>query len=434
MNVFHIQFNIPTDSSPWVILANIMSARSSLCYLDITVNCNDQDSAWQLIQELKPDWSREDLQEKSFSNGLINQMTCYYLKADEYMLDALVIRVCTTSYGDSETREKEFLTAQIAHAAGCFPRIYASFNNGFVYQYAIGRNPNFHDITKPEFIRKYAHKLYDFHNYEEENLALKNLRGMPATYSPVPITIEERGAVNLIPDHPDASCGLHPEGIAKFRHYRREFTKDYLVKEFKYIQSILDEISLPVSLCHMDLHPHNMLLDPATGDITFIDFEFSGYHYTYYDLAYLFSMQLALRNMGLIGPDEPAFTDEHRSMCLREYLYAKYKAKGIGSEAISDEEFELFDIQHRIIETLITLQHIPFFLAFAFVLKNASLFDHIPGSKEKYLADKKLLPVLLDRCKHLIDSLNHGSSGWHLICVIFKLILVTDILCISCSL
>ena len=382
------------------------------------MSCDDQGSAWQLIQELKPDWRWEDLQEKSFSHGLLNQMACYYQKADEHMSDAIVIRVFTTSYGDSETREKEFLTAQIAHAAGCFPRICASFNNGFVYQYAIGRNPNFHEITKPEFIRKCAYKLYDFHNCEVENLALRNLRGMPATYNPVPITIEERGFVNLIPDNPHANCGFNPDDIAKFQHYRREFTNDYLTQELKYIQSILDEISLPVSLCHMDLNTHNMLLDSGTGDITFIDFEFSGYHYTYFDLAYLFTVQFARRKMGIIGPDEPAFTDEHRSMCLREYLHAKYEAKGLGPEAIPDEEFELFDIQHKILETLITLQTIPFYLAFSFMLKKPSFFDLIPDSKEKYLADKKQLPILLDRCKHLIDFLAPGNSGWYFKCTI----------------
>ena len=385
-----------------------MADSSSPCYVDITVSVDDEDTAWQLIHALKPDWSREELQEKSFSHGFINKLICYYQKDDEHMSDAIVMRVYSLSVEDREGREREFFIAQIAHAAGCFPRIYASFNNGFVYQYAIGRSPNYHDITKPEFICKFARNLYAFHNFELKELSLKNLRGVLTTYDPVFVTVEQKGMATLIPDNPESR--LDPEGLAKFKLYRNEFTKDSLAKEFQFMKEILDEVSMPVSLCHMDLHPHNMLLDPATGDITLIDFEFSGCHYTQYDLAYLFGIRAAFERMGYIGPDEPAFTDECRSMYLREYLHAKYEAKGADVNSIPQEEFELLDIHHKMLDTLISLQGISCFLALGCMTKKSDLFDHIPHFKEKYFAEKKELPILQDRCAKLMEKLANVNT------------------------
>ena len=378
-------------------------------YLDITVSADDRGSVWQLIHELKPHWNQEDIQEKSFSHGLINTNTCYYQRADEDRSDAIVVRVCNTSYGDAEVREREFLIAQIAHAAGCFPRIYASFNNGFVYQYAAGRNTNYYDITKTEFIRKFARKLHAFHSQDLKKLSLRNLKGMPATYDPALVTIEERGLMSTIPYNRDPE--LDPEGLAKFKLYRKEFAKDYLTNEYKYFQGILDEISLPVSLCHLDLHPHNMLLDPATGDITFLDFEVAGYHYTCYDLCYFLSIRSRFERLGFVSHDEPVFTDEHCMMFLREYLCAKYETEGCDINSMPEEELELLATQHKIFDILNNLQGISSFLALGSDLKLTNLFDHLPDFKEKYLSGKKGLPVLRDRCKELILKLRKGDNG-----------------------
>ena len=372
-------------------------------YHDITVSGDDPDSVWQLLHAVKPDWNREDLQRKPFPHGQINQMMCYYPRADEHMSDAVVVRVCSIHVGDAEMREREFLTAQIAHAAGCFPKIYASFNNGFVYQYAIGRKPNFHDITKPEFIRNFARKLYAFHSCEVMKLPLKNLRGKPTTYEPYPVTLQERGMVNNIPDNLDPS--LDTKVITKFQEQRREFSRDYFIQEYRYMQDILDDISLPVSLAHLDLHPLNMVLDPASGDITFLDFELSGHQYPYYDLVFFLSIRSYLEKRGVFSPDEPAFTDEHCTMFLREYLHAKYESKGVDIISIPQEEFELIGIQHKIVDVLINLQFISSFLALGCELKKFHFFDYLPDFNESYLAGKKELPVLRERCKELTKKL-----------------------------
>ena len=379
-------------------------------YLDVTVSSDDADSVWRLIQELKPQWRREDLQKKQFTSGAINTMTCYYQKADVDIFDGLVVRVYGSGLVSPEGREREFLIAQVAHASGCFPKIYGSFNNGFVYQYASGKNPNLHDVTKPEFIQKFARKLYTFHSCDVKKLHLKNRQGLSTIYDLIPVTLEERSVSNLIPDDPDPS--VNPEGVAKFKLYRSEFSKEYLNKEFTYIKSILDEISLPVSVCHLDLHLNNMLLDPVTGEIKFVDYDVSGHHYSYYDLAYFFGILPILKILGFTGPDEPTLTDEHHTMFLREYLHAKYEAKGLGPDHISDEEFQLIELQHKILENLVTLQYIPICLWLAAVRNMVSLLDHIPALKEKYLADKKDLPVLRDSCKDLIKKLANERAEW----------------------
>ena len=76
-------------------------------------------------------------------------MTCFYQVTDKEKHDALLVIVC-----DLETlhlpleREKEFLNLQVAHAAGCFPAIVASFRNGVIYNHEPDRVVNFLDLTK----------------------------------------------------------------------------------------------------------------------------------------------------------------------------------------------------------------------------------------------------------------------------------------------
>ena len=155
-----------------------------------------------------------------------------------------------------------------------------------------------------------------------------------------------------------------------------------------------------------------MLLNPATGDITFVDFELSGYHYSYFDLAFFFSVQLAFGKQGFIAPDEPAFTDEHRTIFLREYLHAKYEAKGWDIKDIQDEEFELLDYQHRILETLVNLQGISRYMWLGCALKDNSIFDLVLVSKEAFLVKKRELPLLHDKCKNLIKNLAKENTKW----------------------
>ena len=342
-------------------------------------------------------------------------MTYYYQKDDSKLVDAIVIRINISDIVGAEQREKEFLTAQVAQAAGCFPVIYASFNNGIVYHYAPGRNPTFHDVIKPGFIQEFTRKLYAFHHADPDALKLQSLIGSPAVYNKTCLSLEDMGMVSSIPDKPDVSMGS--ERMEKFWKFRNEFTNDVLMKEFSFVKCILDDVSLPLSVTHLDLHLHNMLLDDDTGNITFIDFESGDYNFEYMDLAAFFLMRPVFEKIGYADPEEPSFTEHHRTLYLQGYLRAKYEKIGKSVDIIPAEEFELMDLQHKILETAFHLQAISTCLVLGCGIANDKFdfFDVIPATKENYYSGKQKLYAWRDRCKELVHSLSmteQGLSQW----------------------
>ena len=67
-------------------------------------------------------------------------------------------------------REKEFLTMQVARAAGCFPAIVAAFKNGVIYEYEPGRIVTSHDLVKPDIVKKVVQQLHLFQHIDLDSL------------------------------------------------------------------------------------------------------------------------------------------------------------------------------------------------------------------------------------------------------------------------
>ena len=132
-----------------------MASKPAFRYFDVKIDkSNVEDGIWDILSALRSEWTKEDLRTEVYSGGYVNSMTCFYQAQDDKWLDALVVRV----YGLEEAgvitleREKEFLTLQVAQAAGCFPPVLASFINDIVYRFEPGRIVNFHDLTNPRHV------------------------------------------------------------------------------------------------------------------------------------------------------------------------------------------------------------------------------------------------------------------------------------------
>ena len=246
-------------------------------------------------------------------------MCCFYQQTDAKRQDALVVRLYGVEIGTMLTRDKEFLNLQIAHAAGCFPAILVSFNNGLIYQYEPGRTMLIRDLNSPDTIKQIVRKLYKLQHIDVAPLPLVNRKGEPVPYDSPPRTVSELELmIKAIPAEPNDES--KKEG---FKNFREKNTDEYLFQEYAYVSDVLEAIRIPMGFNHSDFQPLNMIINDDTGKVTFIDFEMSGFHNAGADIASLLRSREMYHVAGAKTNDESddkEVSPEARDLYAREYV------------------------------------------------------------------------------------------------------------------
>ena len=378
-----------------------METKTSIRYFDVTVRADAvEEDVFPILQELRSQWNREDLLSEVYTKGMVNNMACYYHINDEERTDAIVVRVYGAALGDLNPREKEFMNLQIGHAAGCFPAIYATFNNGLMYKYAPGRHTNYHDIVNPQDIRTISRLLYHLHHIDIDKLHLVDRKGNPVTYDKTPFLFDQmKDYIAAIPEAPKDK-----KKLAKFRDLRKELSNEYLLEEYEFVKAIIDEVKPPICFNHMDFHPRNIIINDKTGDITFIDFEMSGFAYTYYDLSAFFICKKFFDVLGFTTQDEPELTPEVRKLYLDFYLDAMLEAEETTGRR--EVEAELLDLGHNIVGMAATLQ----LMAMGFTMVDTEINEQVdflkmmPIVTGEYHSGKSMLVSWKDRYLELKEQ------------------------------
>ena len=306
-------------------------------------------------------------------------------------------------YGFSDatvlSRDKEIMNLQIAAAAGCFPRILATFKNGLIYPYQSGRIMTFTDLRKPEVITEVCRLLYNIHHIDVDSLRLVDRKGMPATYKKSNLTLAVSvGFINKIPKTlNDAEKDL------AFQEVRKVITDEFLTAELEFVSGVLSDLDIPMTLNHMDLHPKNMIIDDKTGKIGFVDYEGTGFTYEYHDMNRLFINNMMYKAQGTVSLDEEPFpSDEVRKQFLDAYLRAKYENTDDEKDhTITERELECFDVQHRIIEIVIYLQFLVIYMSFLNAPVGMNVWNMMNLFKDQYFLKKDQLPGLKERYRVL---------------------------------
>lgn len=382
-----------------------MGAKSTIRYFDITVDSqNIAEDIYPVLSVIRPLWDKTHIRSEQFTKGYVNKMTCFYHQNDEEKQDAIVVRV----HGNIPdmgivSRDKEFLAQQASHAIGCFPSIYASFNNGMMYQYAPGRGLTYRDLTDPKIIRKLTHKLYQLHHVDLDKVELFTRTGERTSFDRTVSAFNRvKGFIDRIPE-----CSKDSEKDVKFQEFRKELTTKFLNQEYDFVEEIIDSADLPISLSHGDFHMNNMVYNDTTGSIFFLDYEVTSMALEYRDMSRLFVQKPYLDRMGIFNASEqPAFTEEHRQMWLRGYLDAKYESLGKKTDEALEGELELLDVAHRIVQIATFFESITSALAFVDFPIDIDLLKALPLSRQLYFSQKADLPGLRDRCVELKSQLN----------------------------
>lgn len=380
-----------------------MATNSNIQYLDITVNSEAVETEiWPVLKKLRPQWTDENKCTQVFSKGVINSLVCFYQKTDPKRDDAIVVRVNGDALGEMgvSDRDREFLCLQVAQAAGVFPALYATFNNGMIYKFAPGRVLNYQDFRNPSVIKEITRKLYRFHHTDVDHLPLVNRHGKPTTFPKDKSRTDGFAYIDDCLKSMPAKLS-DPEKDVEYQKLRDELTTDFLQKELAALKKIFMEIGSAVVLSHGDFHMFNMIYDEGRESVSFIDFELTVFKYESRDLVTVFGFHPFILMAKMIKETDLDLDEEHRLLWLRSYLEAMYESSGKKTSDIPEAHLEFLDLEHRMMQTAYMLELAIFFLVFAAMGARDDALDMVKLAKDKYLARKGELPDLKNRCLKL---------------------------------
>jgi len=223
-----------------------------------------------LCQKVVDGWDRvplESLAVKEFDGGITNRLfRCSNTTVTESSdVDAhVLVRI----YGNKTEliidRKKELINMDLLYKSGFGPKLYATFNNGIIYGYFHGKSLTTEDLTGGKYVESIALYLAKWH--------LQRVPG--SSESSLWSTIEHW--LSLVPD-----TFPTPEKDKKFKEL--DFAK--IKNELKVLSDELSKLNCPVVFSHNDLLGGNIVVDDATGDIHFIDYEYAANNYRPFDIA-----------------------------------------------------------------------------------------------------------------------------------------------------
>ena len=347
-----------------------------------------------VLQVLRPQWSKENLCKHSFGNGFINNMVCFYQNSDDKRTDGLVVRIYGTTVNIS--REKEILSLQIAHAAGCFPAVLATFENGLVYPYVQGRMATFTDLTQPPVIKELTRLIYNLQHINPREIDLFDRQGDRTEFREIGTTLgATKRYLGKITDKADNSAIDQV-----FQQIRKELTDEVLKEEFDFLEEFQSGFQEPMVLCHNDLHPWNILINDDTGELTILDYELMSSNLGMHDFIRLWDMRIFFEVLGFCNKEEPAFNDEIKMLYFRGYLEAKHNDVGDNGYNVTDTEIELLRTQAHILNIMDSFCHIIRELAFVNNGEQGklNLLKYLRVLKDQYFQNKDSLLTLRQQC------------------------------------
>lgn len=268
-------------------------------HLDITINENDIIiGAKDIIKRIRPSWPLQQLHFKAFTDGRTNKLVGVWCPG--HYTDMVLIRVFGNNSDLLIDRESEIKNIRILNKVGYTHCIYATFNNGFAYEFLEGETLTTETVKNPKVYPLIAKRMAEMHSLEFENESVskeafiwekmkKFMQIMPKRFSD---PLKQAKFETLIPFHAT------------------------LEKEYQIMKSTLSKVNSPVVFAHNDLLLGNILYDEKQESVIFIDYEYTAFNYQAFDIVNHFT-----EYAGFDEPDYSLYPDENfQKMWLKEYL------------------------------------------------------------------------------------------------------------------
>ncbi|XP_053741745.1 ethanolamine kinase 2 [Synchiropus splendidus] len=298
---------------------DLLRSEEKLLHVDLHVDEHEpQKDILDLLSRLRPQWKAQDIQLKTFTEGLTNQLIgCYVGSLQES--DCVLVRLYGKMTELYINRNREVEMFQLLHAHGCGPEIYCSFNNGICYEFVQGKVLDDEVLHQPSIYRLIAVEMGRIHSIQ------------PNTDRPVePLLWKDMSHLLTLlqssehqpQQQPCAQRSITVEELPNI---------ETLSAEMESLKRHLSQIHSPTVLCHNDLLTKNIIYNEAEGTVKFIDYEYAGYNYQAFDIGNHFNE--------FAGVNEVNFGQYPSQELQREWLEAYLESFKVsaGSEATVTE-------------------------------------------------------------------------------------------------
>uniref|UniRef100_A0A0K0CZ54 ethanolamine kinase n=1 Tax=Angiostrongylus cantonensis TaxID=6313 RepID=A0A0K0CZ54_ANGCA len=229
--------------------------------LSVTNQDHCENSAVEVISVIRPQWKSKHVQFEVYTVGITNKIFSAFVDPS----DRIVFRVFGRNTENFIDRDRELKAMEKLARNHLAAPLHARFINGIVCGYLPGSTITVDDFTDPS-MQKYEYGFF------------------------LSFVVPNIDFVSELPN------------------------------QLKKIQAIVVPLEEEITFCHNDLLVHNILFDPLSERVQFIDYEYADYNYTIFDLANLFCEFAGVENPDYSRcPDQDGIRD-----FLKIYLKERY--------------------------------------------------------------------------------------------------------------
>ncbi|XP_046646028.1 ethanolamine kinase 2-like isoform X1 [Daphnia pulicaria] len=298
-----------------------MSSDCVYCELELVIDRDNLISgALKVINQLRKNWLFDRLKFKTFTGGITNQLIGVHHNGDRS--DTILIRVYGVNTEHIIDHRNEIRILQFLNTSGFGSRIYATFTNGYAYQYLFGRTLDEQSCYDPMIYPLVAAKMAHLHLQMTKYKQISGVEVKSVLWDKINSFIALGGD----------TCH---EG--KSDEQRNLPSKAKLTKELEWLMAHLEKFESPLVLCHNDLLLGNIIYDERSNVVHFIDFEYAGPNYQAYDIANLFN-EFSGENQWASYPDE-----NFRRDWVQSYLKVFDNCQDVGESKLKQM---LYEIEH----------------------------------------------------------------------------------------
>ncbi|TKS73937.1 Ethanolamine kinase 2 [Collichthys lucidus] len=226
----------------------------------------------ELLRRLRPLWKEKDIELKTFTDGITNQLIgCYVGSLQDP--GCVLVRLYGRMTELYVNRDQEVEMFQVFHAHGCGPQIYCSFQNGICYEFVRGTVLDDELLRQPSIYRLIAAEMGRIHSIQpkcgqpvEPLLWTKMSQFLTLVQSSINSSSAEQW------------CKKSPVALQEVPSI------ETLSDEMESLRGHLSQIDSPTVLCHNDLLTKNIIYNHKEGMVKFIDYEYADYNYQAFDI------------------------------------------------------------------------------------------------------------------------------------------------------
>ncbi|KAF5286388.1 hypothetical protein FQA39_LY16308 [Lamprigera yunnana] len=243
-----------------------MDSNSRIPHLPRKIEENKlEEDSLKILQDVRPFWISENIKLKFLTDGITNQLiSCKIIGAPDE--ETVLIRIYGNKSDLMIDRNSEKRNIVLLNDAGFSPRLYATFENGLVYEYIPGHTLSSKLINQPEIYQLVARHMAYIHQVK-----------VPETSNKPMLWDKLQHFFNLLPNQ-------FSDGTKQKRFEENIIPRQQIQKEISILKTKLIKLNSPIVFTHNDLLLGNIIYTPEKNSVTFIDLEYSALNYQAFDI------------------------------------------------------------------------------------------------------------------------------------------------------